>query len=216
MRQLREMVVMQGRKVESARRGRSQPPTGRRGERTITAFAVYQTFNFSSVSGRVADASQLPDSVVEPERGMRRLPVGNPDQVIVAVTVNVFRINAPRLQRFEGKMQARRPAGTECELNAFLETVGDQFSAVGESVAVKVRDGLRGKRERDRQWGAVQGGRFLPGTPWEAQNRGRRQHKKERQFSSETASCLHLHCPHAANQELGLTCLRKISFVLFV
>jgi len=54
-------------------------------------------------------------------------------------------------------MQARRPVGTERELNVFLETFGDQFGPVGQAVAIKVRDGLRGKRERPWQRGVVQG-----------------------------------------------------------
>src|SRR5215468_5990464 len=131
MPRLRKMIVRQRQKVESAGRGRSQLSADRRGEGTIPASAGYQTFDFSRVSGCINDASQPPDSVVEPDRDMRRLPFGDPDQVIVTVAVNVFRINATRLLSFGGKMQARRPVGTERELNVFLETVGDQFRPVG-------------------------------------------------------------------------------------
>lgn len=166
---LKEMVVIKRGKIESARRGRSRPSADRRGEGAITASAGYHAFDFGSVSVWLADARQFPGSVVEPERDMRRLPAGNPDQVIITVAVNVFRINATRLLSFGGKMQARRPAGTERESNVFLEPLGDQFRLIWQSVAVKVRDGLRRKREKRQRRRAVQGRRFLPGIPRKSQ-----------------------------------------------
>src|SRR5262245_40826933 len=102
-----KLIIRQGENVESACLGRAQLSTGRRGKVSIPTSAVYQTFNFDSVIGCRANRLQLSDPVVEPESGLRSLWVGDPDQVIVTVTVDVLGKNAPRLRSSRGKMQSR-------------------------------------------------------------------------------------------------------------
>ena len=78
---------------------------------------------------------------------MFQLLVRDPNQIVVTVTVNVFRTKTPPLLCFSGKDQTRYPRGTEREVNVFTEAAGGQFGPIRQPVAVEVRDGLRGQGE---------------------------------------------------------------------
>src|SRR5215831_16360508 len=95
--------------------------------------------------------------------------------------IDVFGMNAPRLQRLGRKAQVRYPRGSECQMNVLMEAVRGQFRSIGQSVAIEIRDGLRGNREWTRPWRGIIRGSILSGIPSSAYFRRPRHYRHDEQ-----------------------------------
>ena len=152
--------------------------------------------DLSGVSDVIIDPSELSDSIIDPESGMRQLLVRDPNQIIITVMVNIFRQKTPRLLSFSGKIQTRHSGRAEREMNVLKEAVRDQLRPIRQMVPViiRVRDGLP-QRQKYLRWRLSRLDTVRTGILRNLQPSPRRQHdhhKNKCQITPQTAARLHL------------------------
>jgi hypothetical protein len=82
-------------------------------------------------------------------------------------------------------------------VNVLIGAVRGQFRPIRQSVAVEIRNGLRGRLELIGQWRGIQRETILSGIFRRTYLRGRRHyryHEQKRQFFPEITFCSHPHC----------------------